>query len=39
MTPATNRGSDPSERLTRLVFIFTIAGAAAFIGAALIFVL
>jgi hypothetical protein len=33
------REVDPSERLTRLVFIYTLLGAAAFIGAVLVYVL
>jgi len=34
-----DQSADPSERLTRLVFIYTILGAAVFVGAVLVFVL
>lgn len=36
---STDREADPSERLARLVFIYTLLGAAAFIGAVLVYVL
>ncbi len=36
---STERTADASERLTRLVFIYTLLGAAAFIGAVLVYVL
>ena len=31
--------ADPSEKLARAVFVYTLLGAAAFIGAVLVFVL
>lgn len=35
----TDQAADPSERLVRLVFVYTLLGAAVFVGAVLVFVL
>lgn len=35
----TDRTADPADRLVRLVFIYTLLGAAAFVGAVLVYVL
>lgn len=35
----TDRAADASDRLVRLVFIYTLLGAAAFVGVVLVYVL